>query len=195
MLSELSARGLDFSSCRLLEKHEQEREGFQCKEKEYLEELEAMGKQHATELDAKTSLIISLRDRIRFLEGKPMSTGAEMQFTAGKEIVNFETRVLEPLEFSPAQFTPTPDKMPLQAKPTRRSRRSRIERKPGPKRRQKTGGWRKFRTRHSRRAEGLRRRQGPGKRARKTTTVPDSNVPPERQPALEERPWEVETQR
>ena len=57
------------------EKHEQEVEDFKRKEKEYLEEVKAMAKQHATELDSKTSLIISLRDRIRFLEGKPMSTG------------------------------------------------------------------------------------------------------------------------
>ena len=81
-----------------------------------------MGKQHATELDAKTSLIISLRDRIRFLEGKPMSTGAEIQPTTDKETVNFGTRVSEPLEFSPAQFTPTPDKMPVRAKPLYSSR-------------------------------------------------------------------------
>ena len=43
------------------------------KEKAHQEEKETMGKRHVTELDAKDSLIISLRDRIRFLEGKPMS--------------------------------------------------------------------------------------------------------------------------
>ena len=48
----------------------------------------------------------------RFLEGKPMSTWAEVQPAMNKEAVNVMNRVSEPLEFPPAQFTPTPDKMP-----------------------------------------------------------------------------------
>ena len=100
-----------------MQKHEQDVEDFQRKEQEYRNEIEEMGKRHATELDAKDSLVISLRDRIRYLEGKPMSTGAEIQLATVKETVKLGTRVSEPLEFSPAQFTPTPDKMPVRAKP------------------------------------------------------------------------------
>ena len=90
---------------------------LEYKEKAYQEEKERMEKRHVTELDAKDSLIISLRDRIRFLEGKPMSTGTEIPLASGKETVSLLTRVSEPLEFSPAQFTPTPDRMPVRAKP------------------------------------------------------------------------------
>ena len=90
----------------------QDVEDFKRKENEYLEEVEELAKRHATELDVSTSLIISLRDCIRFLEGKPMSTGAEAQTAIGKEAINVMIRVSEPLEFSPAHFTPTPDRMP-----------------------------------------------------------------------------------
>ena len=47
------------------------RRGFPARgEQEYREEIEEMRKRHSTELDAKDSLIISLRDHLRFLEGK-----------------------------------------------------------------------------------------------------------------------------
>ena len=51
-----------------------------------------MGKRHSTEWDTKDILIIRLRDRIRFLEGKPTSTGAETQLAMGKGTVNLMTR-------------------------------------------------------------------------------------------------------
>ena len=100
-----------------VQKHEQNVENFRRKEQEYRNEIEEMGKRHATELDAKDSLVISLRDRIRYLEGKPMSTGAEAHLSTEKETVKLLTQVSEPLEFSPGQFTPTPDRMPARAKP------------------------------------------------------------------------------
>ena len=100
-----------------VQKHEQDVEDFQCKEQEYREEIEEMAKRHSTELDANASLNINLRDCIRFLEGKPMSTRAEAQSAMGKETGNVMTRVSEPLELSPTQFTPTPDSMPVRAKP------------------------------------------------------------------------------
>ena len=53
-----------------VQKHEQDVEDFKRKGQEYREEIEEMRKRHSTELDAKDSLIISLRDHIRFLEGK-----------------------------------------------------------------------------------------------------------------------------
>ena len=161
-----------------LENYAQETEDFERKEKEYREEVEAMRKQHATELDAKTSVIISLQDRIRFLEGKPMSTGTDTHPATEKETVSFRTRVSEPNSRRHRIRCLCEQNRCIRAdQPTRTNRQSRIGRKPGPKRRQKTGGWRKFRTRHTRRVEGLRNRQEPGKRVRKTTTVPDSNVP------------------
>ena len=133
-----------------------------------------MGKRHATELDAKDSLIISLRDRIRFLEGKPMSTGTEIQLASGKETVNLLTRVSEPLEFSPAQFTPTPDRMHVRAKPLY-SRRPANANEQAEQDRAEARAQEEAENR--RMAEVQSSSQPQSRRVRKTTTVPDSNVP------------------